>query len=81
MVAKRSVLFCFGDVIDPLGILFPCVVFRYYGNGSSDTMDHPHWSFVIVCIGFVQPTRKIETMADCLVCRQRFVVCASSWIA
>lgn len=30
MVAKRSVLFCFGDVINPLGVLFSCVVFRYF---------------------------------------------------
>jgi hypothetical protein len=78
MVAKRSVLFCFGDIIDPLGVLFPCVVYRYYGNGSSDTMGHPHWSFVIACTSFVQPTRQSETMAGHFDCRQWFVVCASS---
>ncbi|GAJ40439.1 hypothetical protein GCA01S_044_00250 [Parageobacillus caldoxylosilyticus NBRC 107762] len=30
MVAKLSILFCFGDVIDPLSALFSCVVFRYF---------------------------------------------------
>lgn len=78
MVAKRSIIFRLGDMIDPLGILFSCVVFRYYDNDGSDTMGHSHWSFVIACAGLVQPTRESEIMAGHLNCRQRFVVCASS---